>query len=87
MSNAAPKYHRREFFDPTMAKHGGRIFKVLGDGFLVEFASLLIAALRHDRLDAPWVIGGPINREFFDLYAKTQLPPISAASRPRMPCR
>ncbi|MCE2739285.1 MAG: transposase [Rhodobacter sp.] len=21
-----------------------------------------IAALRHDRLDAPWVIGGPINR-------------------------
>ena len=26
-----------------------------------------IAALRHDRLDAPWVIGGPINREFFTL--------------------
>jgi transposase len=34
-----------------------------------------IAALRHDRLDAPWVIGGPINREFFDLYVETQLAP------------
>ena len=41
---AALKHHRREFFDPTMAKHGGRIFKVMGDGFLVEFASVLAAA-------------------------------------------
>ena len=34
-----------------------------------------IAALRHDRLDAPWVIDGPINREIFDLYVQTQLIP------------
>ena len=34
-----------------------------------------IAALRHDRLDAPWVIDGPINRELFDLYVETQLAP------------
>jgi transposase len=34
-----------------------------------------IAALRHDRLDAPWVIDGPINRELFDLYIETQLVP------------
>ena len=34
-----------------------------------------IAALRHDRLDAPWVIGGPINRKFFDLYGETRLAP------------
>jgi len=34
-----------------------------------------IAALRHDRLDAPWVIGGTINQEFFDLYVETQLAP------------
>ena len=34
-----------------------------------------IAALRHDRLDAPWVIGGAIYREFFDLYIETQLAP------------
>ena len=46
-----------------------------------------IAALRHDRLDAPsplslgpmalqWqLIDGPINRELFDLYVETQLAP------------
>ena len=38
---AALKQHRREFFDPTMEKHGGRIFKVMGDGFLVEFGSVV----------------------------------------------
>lgn len=41
---AALKQHRREFFDPTMEKHGGRIFKEMGDGFLVEFASAVSAA-------------------------------------------
>ncbi len=41
---AALKQHRREFFDPTIAKHGGRIFKAMGDGFLVEFGSVLNAA-------------------------------------------
>jgi DDE superfamily endonuclease len=34
-----------------------------------------IATLRHDRLDAPWVIDGPINRELFDLYVATQFAP------------
>ena len=34
-----------------------------------------IAALRHDRLDAPWVIGGAMNRALFDLYVETQLVP------------
>jgi len=34
-----------------------------------------IAALRHDRLDAPWVIGGAMNREFYDLHVETQLAP------------
>jgi adenylate cyclase len=40
----ALKQHRREFFDPTMAKHGGRVFKAMGDGFLVEFGSVINAA-------------------------------------------
>ena len=24
-----------------------------------------VAALRHDRIDAPWVIDGPVNAEIF----------------------
>ena len=34
-----------------------------------------IAALRHNRLDAPWVIDGPMNRELFERYVETQLAP------------
>ncbi|WP_171239042.1 adenylate/guanylate cyclase domain-containing protein [Ruegeria sp. HKCCA5763] len=40
---ASLRHHRREFFDPTLAKHGGRLFKVMGDGFLVEFSSVTSA--------------------------------------------
>jgi len=34
-----------------------------------------IAALRHDRIDAPWVIDGPINGEMFALYVEKVLAP------------
>ena len=34
-----------------------------------------IAALRHDRLDAPWILKGDMDREMFDLYIETQLAP------------
>jgi len=34
-----------------------------------------IAALRHDRIDAPWVIDGPINGELFQLYIEKVLAP------------
>ena len=34
-----------------------------------------VAALRHDRLDAPWVIDGAMNSEMFALYIETQLGP------------
>ena len=34
-----------------------------------------IAALRHDRLDAPWVIKGAMNCKLFELYVETQLVP------------
>ena len=34
-----------------------------------------IAALRHNRRDAPWVIGGAMNRELSDLCVETQLAP------------
>ena len=34
-----------------------------------------IAALRHDRIEAPWVIDGPINGELFTLYVEQVLAP------------
>lgn len=34
-----------------------------------------LAALRHDRIDAPWLIEGPINGELFLLYVKQVLVP------------
>ena len=40
---AALKAHRREFFTPKTAEHSGRIVKLMGDGVLVEFASVVDA--------------------------------------------
>ncbi len=34
-----------------------------------------IVALHHDRVGAPWVIDGPINREWFALYVEQVLAP------------
>ena len=38
-----------------------------------------VGALRHDRLDAPWVIDGAMNGEMFDRYVETQLAPTLRA--------
>jgi adenylate cyclase len=35
--------HRRDFFDLKIAEHRGRIVKSAGDGFLIEFASVVDA--------------------------------------------
>jgi len=35
-----------------------------------------LAALRHDRIDAPWLIDGPINGERFLLYIEAVLVPV-----------
>jgi TolB-like protein len=40
---AALKTRRREVFQPAIARHRGRIVKVMGDGVLVEFASAVDA--------------------------------------------
>jgi len=37
------KAHREELFEPTIAAHQGRIVKLMGDGVLVEFASVVEA--------------------------------------------
>jgi putative transposase len=34
-----------------------------------------LAALRHDRIEAPWVLGGPVNGEAFRLYVEKVLVP------------
>jgi adenylate cyclase len=33
--------HRKELFEPEIAKHYGRIFKLMGDGLLAEFGSVV----------------------------------------------
>src|SRR5687767_10087495 len=40
---AALKDRRRDMLDPLVATHWGRIFKVIGDGVLVEFGSAVNA--------------------------------------------
>lgn len=37
------RVHRQELFEPEVARHTGRIFKLTGDGFLAEFASVVDA--------------------------------------------
>jgi TolB-like protein/class 3 adenylate cyclase len=40
---AAVEADRREHLEPLIARHGGRVFKTMGDGLLVEFASVVEA--------------------------------------------
>jgi len=40
---AALKRHRREFVEPKIAEHRGRVVKLAGDGMLVEFSSVVNA--------------------------------------------
>ena len=37
------KTNRKTIFDPQVATHGGRVFKLMGDGALVEFSSVVDA--------------------------------------------
>ncbi|MXN66565.1 guanylyl cyclase [Stappia sp. GBMRC 2046] len=40
---AALKHHRETIFDPAVAAHNGRVVKLMGDGTLVEFSSVVDA--------------------------------------------
>ena len=35
--------HRKELFEPEIEKHQGRVFKLMGDGLLAEFGSVVDA--------------------------------------------
>jgi adenylate cyclase len=53
---AALKRHRESVFDPAVAAHNGRVVKLIGDGTIVEFASVIDAvncALSVQRPAAP----------------------------------
>ncbi len=59
----ALKAHRRDLFDPLVAAHSGRIVKLMGDGALVEFASVVNAvecAVAVQAAMAGAADGGPI---------------------------
>ena len=42
-THATLRARRRDVIDPLVAKHRGRIFKIVGDGFLIEFYSAINA--------------------------------------------
>jgi TolB-like protein/class 3 adenylate cyclase/Tfp pilus assembly protein PilF len=65
---AALRSHRKEFIDPMIAKYSGRIVKLMGDGALVEFASVVDAVecavaiqvgmreINADCLESHWIV-------------------------------
>lgn len=62
---AALRAHRKELIDPEIAEHGGRIVKLMGDGALVEFASVVDAvecAVAIQRAMAELNAGNPDDR-------------------------
>jgi adenylate cyclase len=50
--------NRRTIFDPGVAAHGGRIFKLIGDGALVEFTSVVAALTCAREIQAATEVAG-----------------------------
>ena len=79
--------HRLVFIDETWAKtnmaplrgwapRGERLRAKVPFGHWKTMTFL--AALRHDRIDAPWVLDGPINADSFKVYVEQVLVPTLA---------
>ena len=63
---AALKHRRREVLTPLVTQHGGRIFKLMGDGVLVEFPSVVNAvqcAVEVQKAMEAANAGQPANRQ------------------------
>ena len=41
------KTHRKELIEPKMAEYRGRVVKLMGDGTLMEFGSVVDAIIRY----------------------------------------
>ena len=82
--------HRIELIQRFLRVFGTSLIEALladrefiGDERLVDHAAFghwrrqtFVAAPRHDRHDAPWVMDGTMNRTTFDTYVETQLAPV-----------
>ena len=42
-SHVGPQQHRQTIFDPSVAAHNGRVVKLIGEGTIVEFGSVVDA--------------------------------------------
>jgi adenylate cyclase len=51
---AALKTQRSELIEPMIAKHAGRVVKLMGDGVLAEFSSVVEAPSAQPRFSARW---------------------------------
>jgi adenylate cyclase len=56
------KITRAELFDPTIAAHHGRLVKTTGDGFLVEFSSVVDALRCAMDVRRIWPSANPLYR-------------------------
>ena len=58
-THARLKALRKEFIEPEIAAHHGRVVKLMGDGALVEFASVVDAVNARSRSSAAWPSATP----------------------------
>ena len=59
---AALKSQRSELIEPTIAKHNGRVVKLMGDGILAEFSSVVEAALCATEIQREISLHPTVNR-------------------------
>jgi class 3 adenylate cyclase len=65
------KRHRREFVDPLVIDYQGRMVKLMGDGALVEFASVVVASPGSHHHPARQIAVGAQRQEVEEAVAVT----------------